>query len=327
MTSRSPDGPNPRAERAGRPERTDDRTRGGQKRDVDPERARRRRLLLWSWPAVLALLVAAAYLLGIWVGSIIGVRQAADERYAEALEHFEGTQRWEGVLQSWLPHYNTGTAHAYNGEYIAATDELAIALELVPEAQPVSEETPDLKEPWSPECLVRSNLAVSWELLGDETTDPEIAAGYFETAWQTIEPCAPSAPEHEETSERQQDKEEQSREEAEGGGGQGGDGDGEDGQDGDGDGEDQQNGQNGDGEDGEGEDEQNGGDGDDEQNGEDGQNGDGDGTGEDENEDGTGGEQGDPRIEDLLDRNREAEHERQRQEQERGGGSGSGQNW
>lgn len=284
------------------------RTTGrGANRPVDPEWRRRRKLLLWSAPVVLVLLLAAGYLVGLWAGSIIGVRHAADEgRHATALEHFQRTQRWEGYVQPWLTHYNTGTAHALNGEYVPATDELTRALELVPDAPPASEETPDLKDPWSAECLVRSNLAVSWELLGDETTDPEIAAEHYFTAHQSIEPCAPSAPEHEETSERQQQKEDDSREEAEGEG-DGGDGDG-DGQDEESTDEDDPNGQ----------DEESGDE--DDQGGQDEESGDEDESGQDEQND-------DPQVEDLLDRNRDAERERQRQQEQEGGGSGSGQNW
>lgn len=56
------------------------------------------------------------------------------------------------LIESWLPWFNRGDAKAAAGDFTPAIDDFEKALELAPGER---------------ECMVRVNLSLSWELLGD----------------------------------------------------------------------------------------------------------------------------------------------------------------
>ncbi|MEE6287144.1 hypothetical protein V2J52_05690 [Georgenia sp. MJ173] len=178
-------------------------------------RLRRRRLLLgWSSPVVLAAMVAGCLLLGTAFGNLLGRQDYEAMRYSQAATQFQLQQRWTGFTEPWKAWFNSGTAHYRAEEYFLATEDLRVALVAVPVAAPLDGAPADTKDPQSPECRVRTNLSVAIEAMGDEAAeldDPAMAAAQYAEAREVIDPCT-AMQENEETSDRQQDKEDQARE-------------------------------------------------------------------------------------------------------------------
>lgn len=309
---------------------------GGARQHHDAgRRRRRRRLLLWSAPLMaLALLVAGA--LGwVAVANHLGRADVGRGAPGSAAERFDAQKPWtERGIEPWKAWYNTGTAYVLANEPFRATQELVEALRLVP---PAPEKENGALDPESAECLVRTNLSLAYEALGDQAMaagDSAMAQTYYDEGLGHLGPCtsdgqseppedgrgAPPRSQQDEDERRQQDKSEGAQEESESSGG----GDGESGQDqAPQDGEGQEDGQgqgdepdDTDAQDGEG---QNG--------GEQPQDEPGDGQAEQGGSDEDGSQGGDPRLEDLLDRNLDAERDREEQRQRGGGGFGGGQSW
>lgn len=187
----------------------------GDDRGAASARLRRRRLLLgWSSPAVLAALLAGCLLLGTAAGNLLGRQDYDAMRYPQAASQFQLQQRWSGFAEPWRAWFNSGTARYRADEYFLATEDLRVALVAVPVAAPLDGAPADTKDPQAPECRVRTNLSLAIESMGDEAAeldDPAMAAAHYAEAREVIDPCI-ALQENEETSERQRDKENQARE-------------------------------------------------------------------------------------------------------------------
>ncbi|WP_152188723.1 PT domain-containing protein [Georgenia satyanarayanai] len=267
---------------------------------------RRRRLLAWSAPVVLAFLVTGSLLVGTVLGAALGSREFDALRFPEAARQYQAQQRWTGVAEPWKAWFNSGTAQYRAEEHFLAVEDLRVALDLVPEAGPLPDGPEGSKAPEAPECRVRTNLSLAIEAMGDvaatDDEDPGMAEVYYAEAQEVIAPCT-SSQDNEESSERQKDKEQQAREDQQEPQEQPSD---------------QPSGEPGDEPTDEPSDEPT-----DEPS---------DQPSEEPSED--PGEQDptdepsdDPRRDELEERNREAERDRQEQQERGGGGFGGGQNW
>lgn len=267
---------------------------------ADAARLRRRRLLLgWSAPVVLAAIVAGCLLLGTVLGNALGRQAHADMRYSQAAERFATQQQWHGFAEPWKAWFNSGTAHYRADEFFRATEDLRVALVAVPVAEPLDGAPGDTKDPEAPECRVRTNLSLALEAMGDEATaadDHGMGALYFAEASELIDPCT-AMQENADSSERQQDKEEQARQDEQ---------DQEEEPSSDPSEEPSQDPT--DPEDDPSEDPT-------------------DDPSEEPEEEPSTAPTDDPQREELEERNREAERDRQERQQRGGGGSGGGQNW
>lgn len=307
---------------------TDSRTRPGvfssieqaqEAHAIAQARNRRRRLLRWSTPFVVVVVVAALYLLGLAGVVMIGERSYAGQSYPSAVRQFSLLQH-VNVLERWKPYYNSGTARYSSGAFFTATQELERAMELVPRGAPEEGRSAE-------ECLVATNLSLAYEGLGDEAaraSDPAMAIAYYEQALATIAGCGTAgggggSQEQQESAdqaeERQQDKQQEQQEQQEqDSGGQGGESEPDDGDSSPDDGQ---------------QDSEDPADQEDSNSGEDGQ------EQEQDPESDPSGEASqtptpDPYSEqqrELEERNREAQEQREQEQQESGGGSGGGQGW
>lgn len=189
--------------------------------DAEPEHVglpshlrRRRRLLAWSAPVVLAFLVVGSLLVGTWAGNLIGTREYEASRFPEAAQQYRAQQRWTGFAEPWKAWFNSGTALYRAEEHFLAVEDLRVALEKVPEAGPLAGGSEGSKAPESPECRVRTNLSLALEAMGDvastDDDDLPMAATYYAEAQEVIAPCT-SSQQNEDISEREKDKEEQAR--------------------------------------------------------------------------------------------------------------------
>lgn len=262
--------------------------------------ARRRKLLRWSAPVVVVLGLAALYLLAICVTVVVGERSYQAQSFPSAVRQFS-VLKSANAIETWKPYYNAGTAEYSSGRFFAGTQELGHALTLVPRS-------PEGEPPGQAECLVRINLSLSYEGLGDEAaraTDTEMALTYYEQALELVDGCGTGgggggSQEEQESADEAQDRQEQKQDEQR---------------------EEQEQQQSGDGE---GEDSQP----------EDPENPEG-GDGEGEDPSPAPSEGGQPseqpttseQQQELEERNREAQEQREREEQEEGGGAGGGQAW
>ena len=185
----------------------------GEDRQATLARLRRRRLLLgWSAPVVLAAIVAGCLLLGTAFGNLLGRQDYEAVRYPQAAAQFQAQQRWTGFAEPWKAWFNSGTAEYRAEQYFRATEDLRVALVAVPVAEPLDGAPAETKDPQAPECRVRTNLSLAIEAMGDEAVEVDdhgMAAAHFAEARQVMAPCVRS--QDDETSERQQDKEEQAR--------------------------------------------------------------------------------------------------------------------
>ncbi|MGC0274308.1 hypothetical protein ACO0LV_15090 [Pseudactinotalea sp. Z1739] len=271
-------------------------------------RRRRRLLLWWSAPVVLLAFLVAVKFLSAVVINTAGISAYDNENHNTAATRF-GHLEFFNVVEPWKPYFNAGTAVYSAGDFFGATVPLGMALDLVPKA-PEEEPRGEL------ECAVRTNYSLSLEGLGDEALlaeDPGTALDYYEQAQEMLADCVDGGgggEEAEEADERQQESQDQAEEQQE---------------------QQQQDQQDS----GQGEQEQEtpeGGEDEDPTETDDGENGD---PTETETDNGDNGdpteteteEPGDPREEELEERNRQAQRDREEQEQQESGGDGSGQNW
>ena len=281
--------------------------------------ARRSKLLKWSAPFVAVAAIAAIYLLAITAIVIAGERNFASHSYASSVQQFSSLQNLN-ILERWKPYYITGTARYASGAFFAASRELNTAMELVPKGTP--------EERGAEECMVATNLSLTYEGMGDEAAranDPAMALNYYEQALTTIAGCGQGGggseeqqEQAQEAQERQEGKQEEQQQQQEG------EGDPTD-QPSPGDGEPSEQPTPGEGEPsdqptpGEGEPS--------------GSPTPGDGEPSASPTPGDGGPSSSPsptlsdQEQELQDRNREAQEQRERDEQSSGGGSGGGQGW
>lgn len=273
---------------------------------------RRRRLLAWSAPVVLAFLVAGSLLVGTAFGNLLGTRDYDALRFPEAARQYQAQQRWTGVAEQWKAWFNSGTAHYRAEEHFLAVEDLRVALERVPEAGPLPGGPEGSKAPESPECRVRTNLSLAIEAMGDvaatDDDDPGMAEVYYADAQEVIAPCTTSQA-NEDSSERQKDKEDQARRDRQDPEDQPTDGPEEPTDDPTDEPTDEPTDDPGDDPtDDPGDDPT-------------------DEPGDDPTEEPGDEEPTDPQREELEDRNRDAERDRQEQQERGGGGFGGGQNW
>lgn len=139
---------------------------------------------------VILSLLAGAFLLTLWIMNLNAGRAYAAEEYTPA----EDSYRRQGELsqlvpEPWKAQYNEGTAQLGDGRF----DESAVTLEEVLPNVPVAPVGEDgLKDPESDECIVRSNLSMSYEGQGDalrDAGDSEGAIALYVQAMDTIGVC------------------------------------------------------------------------------------------------------------------------------------------
>jgi tetratricopeptide (TPR) repeat protein len=141
--------------------------------DAARQRGLRRILLIASAPVVLFALVVVIWLLR--PGIVLGGALDAFERgqFAES-ESSAGELVDQFIVEPWIPYFDRGDALVAQGEYIDAIDDFEKALELAPQDR---------------RCMVRGNLARSWEALADQYEEAgfhEGAAQLYEAAKQVI---------------------------------------------------------------------------------------------------------------------------------------------
>lgn len=270
-------------------------------------RAKRKRLLLWSLPLLILAFLAAVKLLSAVALNMAGSSAYDHANHNTAAERFESLEFFN-VIEPWKAHFNQGTAIYASGEFFRATQELAVALDLIPKA-------PQGEPPGKEECDVRTNYSLALEGLGDEALavgDPAMAADYYGQAQAMLSNCGESGgnggEEAQEAEERQEQSESDAQEQQEQGE------QGEQPTDGESSGDPTDGGSEGESEtpsDGESS----------------------GGQSETPSESGSGGESAtptestDPQQEELESRNGGAQQSADADEQASGGGNGSGQNW
>ncbi|GAB2609621.1 hypothetical protein [Pseudactinotalea suaedae] len=276
-------------------------------------RTKRRRLLLWSLPLMLIAFIAAVKLLSAVALNMAGSSAYENANHNTAADRFASLEFFN-VIEPWKAHFNQGTAIYASGQFFRATQQLDVALDLVPKA-------PQGEPPGEDECSVRTNYSLALEGLGDEAMaegDPAMGAARYAEAQEMLASCGESGgnggEEAQEAEERQQESQEQAEEQQEQ---QEQEGEGEDPTDGptDGESETPTDGESSGGEtptDGES------------SGGETPTDGESSGEG---GESETPTESTDPQQEELESRNEEAQQSADAEEQASGGGDGSGQNW
>lgn len=130
--------------------------------DVRRRRLRRRLLGYGVVPAVLAMAAA------IWMGylsvmTMLGHSAIESGDYATAVSRYEAVATADPWIEQWRVQYNLGTAHLLAGDLDPAQTALEQALEGAPLAEWVEVSYTDgtsarVRDPWAPECLVRTNL-------------------------------------------------------------------------------------------------------------------------------------------------------------------------
>jgi hypothetical protein len=136
-------------------------------------RQRRKRLLLWSSPVILLALPMAGKLLSLPI-----LAGAADSSFAEGSS--EGVVRaaqgldTANFVEPWKAHFALGDGHVLGGNFAAARNEFAEALELRPGPE---------------ECKVRLNLVLTLEHLGDaqaKAGDTPSALDFYRQGTQVV---------------------------------------------------------------------------------------------------------------------------------------------
>lgn len=279
-------------------------------------RAKRKRLLLWSAPLLLIAFLAALKLLSAVVINMAGASAYDNANHNTAAERFESLELFN-VVEPWKAHFNQGTAIYASGQFFQATQQLDVALDLVPKA-------PQGEPPGREECDVRTNYSLALEGLGDEAlaaSDPAMATDYYGQAQTMLSNCGESGGNGGEEAQEAEERQEQSQSES----------------------QEQQEQQEQEGQEGESESPTDG-----ESSGESESPSEGESSGQSESptegessggesespsESGSGGESQsptestDPQQEELESRNEEAQQSAEAEEQASGGGNGSGQNW
>lgn len=277
---------------------------------ADELRRKRKRLLLWSAPLMLIAFLAALKLLSAVALNMAGASAYDNASYNTAEDRFASLEVFN-VVEPWKAHFNQGTAIYASGQFWQATEQLKVALDLVPKS-------PQGEPPGSEECDVRTNYSLALEGLGDEAmaaSDPAMGADYYRQAQEMLSNCGESGGNGGEEAQEAEERQEQSQSDAEEQQEQQQGGEGEEPTDGPTDGE-SETPTDGESSGGESESPSDG-----ESNGE--------GESETPSESGSGGEDEstDPKQEELQSRNDDAQQSADAEDQASGGGDGSGQNW
>jgi len=282
---------------------------------ADELRRKRKLLLLWSLPVMIIAFLAGLKLLSAVALNMAGASAYEHANHNTAADRFESLEFFN-VVEPWKAHFNQGTAIYAGGDFWEATQQLEVALDLVPKS-------PQGEPPGKEECDVRTNYSLALEGLGDEAmaaSDPAMGATRYAEAQEMLSNCGESggnggeeAQEAEERQEQSQSDADQQQEEQEQ--------QGEDGEEGESespsDGESGESESPSDGESGESESPS------------DGESGESESPSEGESGDQSASptESTDPQQEELESRNEDAQQSADAEEQASGGGNGSGQNW
>jgi hypothetical protein len=142
------------------PPPVDDRHRDpGRARAAEPtveqyRRRLRRRLLLWSAPVVLVVLLVALKLLSLPLFAALA-QHSYDGRAYERAASLTEPLGVANLVEPWVHHFDRGTAYAQVGVLDVARDEFLAALDLAPEG----DETVS--------CVIRTDLVLVIEAQGD----------------------------------------------------------------------------------------------------------------------------------------------------------------
>jgi hypothetical protein len=127
---------------------------------ASPRRRRRDLLLLAGLAPSLVGLLVAVVLLVMLGRQAAGVAATGEGRHHEARQWF-AQNRWFGTVEHWVAPYNEGVASFRAGDPGEALADFVAALRDVPPEH---------------ECLVRHNIALTREVIGDEATGSAEAA-------------------------------------------------------------------------------------------------------------------------------------------------------
>lgn len=152
-------------------------------------RARNWKLFWWTLPAVVISLLAGAFFITIWAMNLVAGSAYAKGEYQSAEDSYrKQCELSQLVPEPWKARYNEGTAQLADGQY----DDSAVTLAEVLPHVPVAPVTNGLKDPESDECIVRSNLSMSYEGQADvlrEAGDLQGAIALYKQAIDTIGAC------------------------------------------------------------------------------------------------------------------------------------------
>lgn len=113
----------------------------------------RRRLLLWSAPVVLVVLIVALKLLSLPAFAALAQWSYGDREFERSASLTEPLG-FANVVEPWVHHFDRGTAYAQIGVLDVARGEFVTALDLAPDDATIS-------------CVIRVNLVLTIEAQGD----------------------------------------------------------------------------------------------------------------------------------------------------------------
>ncbi|WP_099332369.1 hypothetical protein [Actinomyces minihominis] len=148
------------------------------------------KLLWWTMPVVVVLILAGSALVFLWVWSWSASRSAVEGDWSQTAANYQN--QWEisrSFPQAWLTDYNLGSALVDEGEVEGGRDLLLGAFDRVPKA--TVQEDGSIGA-FSYECTIRFNLSAATELLGDEAVAQLFdarATELYEEALRWVAPC------------------------------------------------------------------------------------------------------------------------------------------
>lgn len=122
---------------------------------MNPRTRTRNRLYAWGLVPSLLLLVFATKILLMLSAQSAGESAYGSERYGDARAEFAGNQRWN-LFESWRAPFNEGDARFRLEDHEGAVEQFETALGDAPEGET---------------CMIRVNLALSHEAIGDSVMD------------------------------------------------------------------------------------------------------------------------------------------------------------
>ncbi|WP_067779266.1 tetratricopeptide repeat protein [Actinomyces vulturis] len=160
--------------------------------------ARRKSLLLWSTPIVFLVLLFTVWLGAVNVLTFMGRHQAIDGDHHKSAGYFDEVADINPILEQWRVHFNQGTMQAILGNNEDAERYLRQALHEAPGADMVATDDGEVKNPYSPECMIRGNLLAV--VVSQGTIDLESDEG-IDQALELLDGCPlPQSSDDEESS-------------------------------------------------------------------------------------------------------------------------------